>query len=153
MSRIQSRELAFKLIFDYQFNVNINNECNVDFIKIDDKISLNDESLKNIFTDNNVSLNDEDLDFCKSLVNTYLNNQSKIDNIVESNISGYNINRVYKCDLAILKLAVAELLAYDYDYKIVINASIEIAKKYSDDKSYKFVHSVLSKIIKELYNE
>ena len=45
------------------------------------------------------------------------------------------------------------MLAFQYDYKIVIDASIEIAKKYSEEKSYKFIHSILGKIIKEIYNE
>ena len=55
--------------------------------------------------------------------------------------------------MAVLQLAVAEMLMKKYDYQIVVNEAVELAKKYSDEKNYKFVHSVLSKIIKEIYSE
>ncbi|MGN1227442.1 MAG: transcription antitermination factor NusB [Christensenellales bacterium] len=153
MSRIQARELAFKLIFAVQFNNEDDaKDSNINFVRENESIKINENSIEDFFVEN--ELNEiEEKDFCLSIVNSFLENKAKIEDIINRNIVGYKVSRVYKCDLAILKMALAEMLAFQYDYKIVIDASIEIAKKYSEEKSYKFIHSVLGKIIKEIYNE
>ena len=149
MSRIQAREFAFKMIFSLDFN----SENNVDFAKNNNgKLMIDDSNLKNLLNEYGIT-DDSDILFTNELINSYIDNGFKIDELIKKYTSTYKFSRIYKCDLSILRLAVAEILLNKYDYKIVINEAVELSKKYSEEKSYKFVHGVLANIIKELYNE
>ena len=80
-----------------------------------------------------------------------MKNKTELLNIVAKYISGYTIDNIFKIDLAILVLAVSELLYYkDTPVKVVVNEAVELAKKYSTEKSASFVNGILAVIIKEL---
>ncbi|MEE1029504.1 MAG: transcription antitermination factor NusB, partial [Alphaproteobacteria bacterium] len=73
----------------------------------------------------------------------------EINEIISSNLKGYTINRLNKIDLAIITLAVIELKFINETPKeIVINEAVELAKKYSTEKSPRFVNGVLADIVK-----
>ena len=56
-----------------------------------------------------------------------------------------------RCDLAILRLAVYELLyRTDIPPIVTINEAIDLAKIYSTDDSHRFVNGVLDKVKKHL---
>ena len=55
-----------------------------------------------------------------------------------------------KVDIAILRLAVYELLFGDAPKKVVINEAVEMAKKYSSDNSPSFINGILGKIVSEI---
>lgn len=149
MSRIQAREFAFWMIFSLDFY----SENNVDFTKNNNgKLMIDDSNLKNLLNEYGIT-DDSDILFTNELINSYIDNAFKIDELIKKYTSTYKFSRIFKCDLSILRLAVAEILLNKYDYKIVINEAVELSKKYSEEKSYKFVHGVLANIIKELYNE
>ena len=149
MSRIQAREFAFKMIFSLDFN----NESNVDFIKNSDGVlRLEENNLRLLLYENGIT-ETSDINFSVNLINSYIDNQSKINELIKKYTSSYKFTRIFKCDLSIIRLAIAEMLLSDYDYKIIINEAVELSKKYSEEKSYKFVHGVLANIVKELYNE
>ena len=79
------------------------------------------------------------------------NHIEEIDGIIKSNLDKWSFDRIAKTDLARLRTAVAEMLYLDYIPAIVsINEAVELSKKYSDDKAYKFVNSVLGKIKAEV---
>ena len=64
-------------------------------------------------------------------------------------IKGYTIDRLFKIDLAILLIAFYELKYQDTATKIVVNEAVELAKKYSTQKSYSFINGVLGSFIKD----
>lgn len=71
----------------------------------------------------------------------------EIDRIISENLDKWTIDRIAKTDLAILRTAVAEMLYVDsIPVGVSINEAVELAKNYGDEKSYKFVNSVLGKI-------
>lgn len=81
------------------------------------------------------------------------NHKEEIDGLIKSNLDKWSFDRIAKTDLAILRTAVAEMLYLDYIPSVVsINEAVELSKKYSDDKAYKFVNSVLGKIKEEVEN-
>ena len=63
--------------------------------------------------------------------------------------SDWKIDRISKIDLAILKLAIYEIKYKKLPYKVVINEAVELAKKYGEDNSKKFVNGILASIVKE----
>lgn len=61
---------------------------------------------------------------------------------------GWTLDRINYVDLAILIEAVCEFISLKIDKKVVIDQAIITAKKYSESNSYKFINSILDKILK-----
>ncbi len=143
MSRKTSREAAFKIIFTTLFKSEPSDA--IDLISKKANINMEDFSLEN-----NLSL-DEDFSFCNTLVVRTLEHTDEINQIITENVVGYNTDRIFKVDKAILMLAICELKYMDEQPSIpvIINEAVELSKKYSSDKSFSFVNGVLSKIVKE----
>ena len=121
MSRIQSRENAFKLIYS--------------------KLYINEEQISPI---------DEIDDFCVSLVKAFTDNVEEIKSKVIANLKGTTIDRIYKIDLALIYLAIAEIFYVENsEFKVVINEVVNMAKKYSTDNSPKFINGFLAGLVKQ----
>ncbi len=74
-----------------------------------------------------------------------------IDKLISNNIDKWDIDRLPKADLAILRTALAEILYVDsIPNNVSINEAVELGKTYGDERSYAFINSVLGKINREL---
>lgn len=76
--------------------------------------------------------------------------KTEIDAYIEKAAPDFPINKINKIDLAILRLAVYELM-FDKDTppKVVIDEAIELAKEYGSDTSSSFVNGALGKLIQK----
>ena len=75
----------------------------------------------------------------------------EIDEVIRKSLDRWSFERVARTDIAILRTAVAEMMYVDsIPDKVSINEAVKLAKKFSDEKSYAFVNSVLSKVEKHL---
>lgn len=73
----------------------------------------------------------------------------EIDEVIEKNTDGWKTSRIAKTDLAILRVSVCEIYFIDeVPDAVSVNEAVEMAKKYSDERSYAFVNSVLGKVIR-----
>ena len=73
----------------------------------------------------------------------------KIDSLITKYATNWQLKRMAVIDKNILRAAVCELLFFaDIPPKVAINEAIDIAKKYGDKNSGKFVNGVLDKINK-----
>lgn len=134
--RSLARETAFKIIYKSLF---LNGDLSAEEILEEDKITEQDD--KDYVDDSN---------FVLELVNLYQQNQQNINNLIDSHLKGYSPERVYKIDRAILATAIAEMIFYKQTpYKVVVNEAVEMAKKYSTEKSYSFVNGLLKTLIEE----
>ena len=128
MGRRTSRELSMKLLYQM--------EIQKDGIK---------EQIEGFISENNI--NGEDREFICELIDGVLKNKRDIDNLIEKNLKGWNIDRISKIDLSILRLAIHEILNRpDIPLSVSINEAIELAKKYSTEESGAFINGVLGKI-------
>jgi N utilization substance protein B len=77
-------------------------------------------------------------------------NIEAIDDAIERASDNWKIGRIAKVDLAIIRLAAAEI-AYipDIPTAVSVNEAVELAKRYGSDKSYEFVNGVLGRIVKD----
>ncbi|MHC4532868.1 MAG: transcription antitermination factor NusB [Planctomycetota bacterium] len=97
---------------------------------------------------------DED-DFVRKLASewiegTWENLQQCDEPIIDSTIK-WQFSRLSPVDKSILRLAVYQLkFCPDIPPKVVINEAIELAKKFSTDKSPGFVNGVLDAILKKM---
>jgi len=68
---------------------------------------------------------------------------------VENLKSDWTIERISKINVAILKVAIYEMLFKEVPYKVAINEAIELAKKYGDESSATFINGLLASVVKE----
>lgn len=74
------------------------------------------------------------------------------DSLIVGSTIRWEFSRLSPVDKSILRLAVYQLThCPDIPPKVVINEAIEIAKKYSTDKSPAFVNGVLDAVLKKLH--
>ncbi len=88
-------------------------------------------------------------DFALNLVNNVSQKLKILDEQISKFATNWQLDRMATVDRNILRLAAYELLfKEDIPPKVAINEAVELAKKYGDLESGKFVNGVLDKINK-----
>jgi transcription antitermination factor NusB len=78
-------------------------------------------------------------------------NLAQCDELIVSSTIKWGLSRLCLVDKSILRLSVYQLkFCPDIPHKVVINEAIELAKKFSTDKSPGFVNGVLDAVLKKL---
>jgi N utilization substance protein B len=78
---------------------------------------------------------------------SFVENLKSIDNLINEYSSDWKINRIAKIDIAIMRLAITEMLYDDgIPISVSINEAIELCKKYSNEDSHKFINGILGNI-------
>ena len=130
MNRRKLREHIFKLVFT-----------------IIDKY-LPEENIIYYFEDNKI---EEDADEIKAVTMGVVNNLHTIDSVILEHTKGYTFARISKVCLAVMRVAIYEILFLDsVPNSVAISEAMEIASKYEDEKSKAFVNGVLGAFVKSL---
>ena len=125
MSRRDARDIGFKLIFSYTFDKEENND-------------VLEEYLATVDADDGAYIRE----IYKGVVSHYDELMEEIGKYAE----GYEAERIYKVDLAILLLAVYEIkFMNDIPFKVSVDEAVNIANKYSTGKSGKYINGILAK--------
>ena len=133
MNRSATRELAFQFIY----SIEIQHEV--------------EEGQLELFFENNNITDAQTQTYIRETYNGILENENDIKSKIEANLKeGWSISRVSKVDLALLKLAIFEMIYKKIPYKVAINEVIELAKKYGEDNSSVFINGILASIVKEM---
>ncbi len=94
------------------------------------------------------SLKEGDTAFAKEIIEGYLQHKTELKELIEKHLIGYEYDRVYKADLAIMYEALTEIKYLSTPPQVAINEALELAKKYSTERSAKFINGVLATIVK-----
>lgn len=91
------------------------------------------------------------LDFHKQhvskLAKIILSRKNSLDKSIQKSASEFPVEKINKVDLAILRLAVYELLIEKSEpAKVIIDEAIELAKEYGGDSSPAFVNGALGNL-------
>ncbi len=87
--------------------------------------------------------------FTGELVGGVEKNANEIDETISKYATNWQIGRMAVIDRNILRMAAYEILFVDdIPPKVSINEAVDIAKKYGDEDSGKFVNGILDKISK-----
>ncbi len=158
MSRSLARDCAFKRVFEFLYNQELNNIENIENSSNFKNINLiENEEIDNkekvildaeLFNENELS--EEELDFSKSIFNAVKNNLININDKIVNNLKkNLQLKDIYKLDYALLLVCIAEVDYLNEELGICINEVVRLAKRYSTDKSPSFVNGVLSSIYKK----
>ncbi len=87
-------------------------------------------------------------DYVQKIAKTYKENADEIDELIKKYAVGWDIERIFRIDKNILRIAITELVFLkDAPMKVVIDEALELAKKYSTDDSSSFINGILAKIV------
>jgi N utilization substance protein B len=94
----------------------------------------------------NVEIENE---FVKDMVYGVITHIEEIDEIANTNLKDWRIDRIDSMGRAILRMGIFELKYMDTPDLVVINEAVELAKKYSIDDVRKMINAVLDKLVNE----
>lgn len=132
MTRSEMREHVFKLIFRVPFHNKNELREQIDY-----------------YFDGLTDVNEKDYEYIKNKALLVCELSDELDEKINSVSEGWPVDRIGKAELAIMRLAVYEML-YDDDIpvNVAINEAVELAKSYgSDDNAASFVNGVLAKLV------
>ena len=134
MKRSAIRELTFRLIYsleiqkveDLEEQIELYLECN----------EVEDEEAKEYIKDAIIGIKEHNIE---------------IQGLIEKNLKAdWKIDRISRIDLSLLKLAIYEIKYKEIPYKVAINESLELAKKYGEETSKNFINGILASVVKEI---
>ena len=130
LTRREEREQAFILLFEKSFNEDVTVS---ELYEMAVETEIISES-----------------EFAKNLAVKVTENLGSIDAAIEKNSVKWKMNRISKVALAVMRLAICEILYYDdIPVGVSINEAVELCKKYAAKDDYSFVNGILSSIAKE----
>ena len=128
MTRRQAREEAFILIFEKVFNSDT----------VEEILELAAE-VRDITPD----------DYIKTVFAGVYDKREELDEIISSSSIGWNISRISKTALCVLRLAIYEIKFMDsIPAAVSINEAVELCKKYATTDDASFVNGILSTVVK-----
>ena len=133
MSRRTAREAAMKLIYEYGIT---------GILSIDTLYAMPEILKVN-------KLSEENIEYINHIVDSYASWATVIDENIEKYSIAWNIGRISKVDLAILRLAFFEILSTDIPHNILVNEAVDLAKKYSSSKAPSYINGVIGGYLKE----
>ena len=135
MTRTETRELTFELLYSLEIQKMEQEEYN--------------EQIELFLTQQNIT-DEKAKIYIIETVNGIAKNKEEILELISQNLKEkWDISRVSKINITLLKLATYEIVYTELPYKVVVNEAVEIAKKYGDDTSPAFINGVLANIIKQ----
>ena len=129
-TRKEAREFAMQTIF-----------------QMDAQKELNTKSLEKYLGDKKLGTQTA---YVKTVLSELLKNIEEIDAKINSVDSGWSTARMAKTDLAIIRIAVSEMLYADVPAAVAINEAVSLSKLYGAEQSPKFINAVVGKLEKTM---
>jgi N utilization substance protein B len=140
MSRRIAREYAIQFLFSLDFN------------KADDVEKQLEEFLlhtQEFKEEEAPALNKGSKSYTLDVVKGTMQHMEEIDKLIEFHTTGWKKERIARVDLAIIRLAIYEIVFNnEVPDSVAANEAIELAKKFSTEESGSFVNGILGKIIR-----
>ena len=135
MTRTETRELTFELLYSLEIQKIKPNEYAEQIEMFLKEQEIDQEKVKTYIT---------------QTINGINENEEAILKLISQNLKEkWDISRISKVNITLLKLATYEIVYAKLPYKVVVNEVVEIAKKYGDENSPSFINGVLANIIKQ----
>jgi transcription antitermination protein NusB len=132
--RSRARETALQLLYRQDLNPAGNLESAGEFIEE----RLEDQALR---------------DFCWKLFTGALEWRNVIDTRIEEVAANWSLRRMAPTDRNVLRLGAYELLYTDTPNRVVIDESLELAKKFGNAQSSQFVNGILDQLMPTVGDE
>lgn len=105
---------------------------------------LRPEEVVEMESDIPIHWREKDVEFARILLDKAIQLTPQIDEMVERLAQNWELERIALIDRQLLRMSLAEMIAFvDIPTKVTINEAIELAKRYSTDKSNVFINGIL----------
>ncbi len=129
IKRSEEREFAFKMLYAGEYN----------FDPWRMQVERLDEELKRMATS-----------YVEQLSSIYHDHVDDFDKLIVDRLENWELRRIAVIDKVIFRMALAEILYFEeIPPEVSINEAIELAKKYSTEKSGKFINGILDAIYRK----
>ena len=109
------------------------------------------EDVEKLFWESRDDVDDETRGFADDLHRLATTREDEVDALIEKHAQNWRMERMPVVDRNLLRTAVAEMLGYPKTpAAVVINESLEIARRYAAPESVNFLNGVLDAIGREL---
>ena len=146
MSRSDARRHSFVLIFQFPFHQRMDDLA---WLK-----TLYYDCLDDVFQGDSIlgkRPTGRDDEYINRVVWGTLDKQAQLDGVIENFLKEWSIDRINRVDLALLRLAIYEMLCEpDVPFGVAINEAVELAKQYGTDESPAFINGVLGNVAREI---
>lgn len=127
MDRRLARKEALNLLFDHTFN--------------------EEKSAAELYAGAADARDFEPDDFVRMIVDGVIGKKDKLDTVIESHLKAWKKNRLSRISLAILRMAIYEILYVDsIPVSVSINEAVELAKVFGNEKDASFVNGLLGSV-------
>ncbi|KLO21067.1 transcription antitermination protein NusB [Marinitoga sp. 1197] len=136
---ISKRRKIREAVLESTFQIDFNKEISYETIK---------NLLRDLLKDKKVpqSLIEEAEIYLENIIN----NKNDYDELIKKYLVNWEFDRVAYIEKAILRLSIFELNnRKDIPPKVILDEAVELAKKYSNEKSAKFINGILDRLAKE----
>jgi N utilization substance protein B len=135
-TRRKSRELAMQMLFQGDLG------------------KQKPDEVEQLFWASRDDVDDETRGFADDLHRLATRREDEVDKLIQKHAKNWRLERMPAVDRNLLRAAVAEMLGYpNTPAPIVINETLEIAKRYAAPESLQFLNGVLDAIGRELLEE
>lgn len=123
MTRRESRETAFVLLFEWSFK--------------EDSL---DEIIENAAVTRDIKVDA----FARGLADKFIENREELDLLIEQYSQGWKLQRISKTALAVLRMSFCELTRFDdIPVGVSINEAVELVKKFGTDEEATYLNGIL----------
>lgn len=89
-------------------------------------------------------------EYAKDIIITVSENQNAIDEQISTALVDWQVTRLAQIDRDILRIAVAEMKFLSLGASAAINEAVELAKRYSEEDSHRFINGVLRRVTEQI---
>jgi N utilization substance protein B len=149
--RHEAREYSFQFLYHLQINGFEDQRSSLISSKND---HLLDELLGNFEETIEYKLDPGSHHFAHNLIKGTLKSYEELEKTIEKFSQNWQLHRISKVDHAILLQSIYELsFIKETPTKVVINESLEIAKKYGAQDSKNFINGILDSVAKSVHGD
>jgi N utilization substance protein B len=135
-TRRKSRELAMQMLFQGDLG------------------KQKPEEVENLFWESRDDVDDETRGFADDLHRLATTREDEVDALIEKHAQNWRMERMPVVDRNLLRAAVAEMLGYPKTpTAVIINETLEVAKRYAAPESMAFLNGVLDAVGRELLEQ
>lgn len=133
-ARHRSRELAVQLTYQWDLN----------------PTSLSDPKVLDRFWSEQASASDDTREYFETLVKGVSNHLPQLDKMIEEVAQNWRLERFDKVDLAILRVAIFEMLHLEeIPTAVAIDEAVEVSKRFGNKDSPSFINGILDALVKK----
>jgi transcription antitermination protein NusB len=112
------------------------------------------DEVRGLFWTSRDDVDAETRGFAEDLYRVATVRQPEIDELIESHAQNWRLERMAVVDRNVLRTAIAEMLAYpNTPAAIIINESLEIARRYAAPESVNFLNGILDAVARSLLKQ